>query len=98
MNAVQVIPTPVVICTEGAELLFGIIVERDDDRRAVTLSHAHVLLEQANIEDVCKLATLGPTKYHRVSKELLRIEICKVTCIINVTDDVAEVWANQGEE
>ena len=82
---------PVVVCTEYRGVFFGYAEETSGDVIHLTDAQMCVYWDQAT-RGVVGLAATGPTKGCRVTKPAPAMELRKVTCVMDVTDDAVAAW------
>ena len=85
-----------VVCTDKRGVFAGEIVNRDDDKKTITLKDVRMCVKwSADMKGVFGLASVGPSNTCRITKAVKSIDLNGVTCVMDVTPDAKKKWEDE---
>lgn len=82
-----------VVVTTAHKGVFGGLVEGQKDEKTVTLTEAQMCVYwSADVQGVLGLATAGPSKNCKVTRQIPRIVLQDVTAVMDCTSEAEAAW------
>ena len=81
---------PVIVCTEHRGVFFG--YADDTTGEQITLSRARMAIYFGTTRGVLELSETGPTSSSKISARAPKIDLRKITAVMEVTPDAVTKW------
>ena len=92
---------PVVVTTEHKGVFFGLIPAGEvflhpADSKALTLTDAQMCVYWSeDVQGILGLASDGPTKGCRVTRQVSKMTVTEVTAVMDVSDKAVKAWQDR---